>query len=157
MSPAFHALLQEFAQSRGMTAEESTYGLEFECEGTHVYVIEHPLHEDRLLCEVQLAAFDDMPPAAVLSTLLQINEAARFEHDWVIVMNGDLEVSLSTSIPIAGVRVAQVEDLLIDGVDRGQVLKEMLQALLLTAEGAATDGQPVRTEGEMDPMLMVRG
>ncbi len=116
MSSPFEVLLQEFATSKGMEMDATSFGLEFECEDVQVFVLQHPLHEDRVLCEVRVAALDEEPGAAVLSLLLQINEAARFEHDWTIVMDGDLEVSLTTTAFLQGMNVAGLEALMLDGV-----------------------------------------
>ena len=158
MSSPFEVLLQEFAASKGMEMDATSFGLEFECEDVQVFVLHHPLHEDRVLCEVRVAALDEEPGAAVLSLLLQINEAARFEHDWTIVMDGDLAVSLTTTALLQGMNVAELEALMLDGVERAQVLKGMLQELLSAsaqeATGSAAPGAPA---AGLDPMMMVRG
>lgn len=158
MSSAFQTLLQEFAQSKGMAVEDSSYGLEFECEDTRVYVLQHPLHDDRLLCEVSVVAFGDEPGANVLSLLLQINEAARFDHDWTIVMDGDLEVSLTTAALLQGMNVAGLEALMLDGVERSQVLKGIVQEVIEAAsqESAGSSAQASYVGG-VDPMMMMRG
>ena len=158
MSSPFEVLLQEFAASKGMEMDANSFGLEFECEDVQVFVLQHPLHEDRVLCEVRVAALDEEPGAAVLSLLLQINEAARFEHDWTIVMDGDLEVSLTTTAFLQGMNVAELEALMLDGVERAQVLKGMLQEVIAaSSQGAAQSPAPVSPAGGLDPMMMMRG
>ena len=158
MSSPFEVLLQEFAASKGMEMDANSFGLEFECEDVQVFVLQHPLHEDRVLCEVRVAALDEEPGAAVLSLLLQINEAARFEHDWTIVMDGDLEVSLTTTAFLQGMNVAGLEALMLDGVERAQVLKGMLQEVMAApAQDNAQSSSPVSPAGGLDPMMMMRG
>ena len=158
MSSSFDVLLKEFAASKGMDMDSAAYGLEFECEDTQVFVVSHPLHEDRLLCEVGVASFDELPPASVSSLLLQINEAARFEHDWSIVMDGDWEVGLTTSAALQGLTVAELEALMLDGVERAQVLKGMLQEVIAASSQESTQTSATGAPAlGLDPSMMMRG
>lgn len=149
MSQAFQILLQEFAASHGLPSQDSAYGLEFECEGLGVYLVGHPLHPDRVLVEVQVAVLPDDPDAARLALLLQINEAARFEHDWVITLDGQMQVSLSTSTDLAQLTVQSLETLMLDGVERGLLLRDLL--------GSAAQAGHGETDAVMDQALIIRG
>jgi hypothetical protein len=151
MSQAFNVLLQEFAAAHGLPSEDSAYGLEFECEGLGVYLVGHPLHPDRVLVEVQVAVLPDDPDPARLALLLQINEAARFEHDWVITMDGQMQVSLSTSAELAQLTVQSLESLMLDGVERGLLLKDLLSS---AADAAAGDDDAAAPSGDA---LIIRG
>lgn len=147
MASAFQLLLNEFATSRGLVTEPSAYGLEFECEGHTVMVVEHPLHADHLLVEVTVSSLPADPPARALALILQINEAARFEHDWTILLDGEQQLTLSSRAPLAGLSGAALEALMADGIGRAQTLLELLksldettgQAIPIEADGAARE------------------
>lgn len=79
-------------------------------------------HEER----VTLAGH---PPVDQLALLLQINEVARFEHDWAIVLDSAQQVSLTSSTDFSTMSVADLEALMLDGVERAQVLQSMLLQL----------------------------
>lgn len=153
MTYAFDALLQEFATAKGFDASGSAQGLEFDCEGIQVWIVQHPLHENRLLAEVGVTTWEELPPASVLALVLQINEAARFEHDWSIVMDGSLTIHLSTSVALEGLTLAQLEALMLDGVERGQLLQGLLSEAL-TPIGDADAASPAGSG--LDPMSMMR-
>ncbi|MEN9773332.1 MAG: hypothetical protein RL322_402 [Pseudomonadota bacterium] len=129
MNDAFEILLKEFAAARGMVADSSVFGLEFDCEGHTVNVVAHPLHDDQVLVEVSVATLPVDPPASTLALLLQINEAARFEHDWTLLMDPELTVSLSTRLAVAGLSVAALEALMLDGVTRAQAVADLLETI----------------------------
>jgi hypothetical protein len=151
MNTIFNILINEFAQSKGLDIAPSTQGLEFECEDTRVYIVQHPLHNDRLLAEVTVTTFEDEPTASLLALMMQINEAARFEHDWLIVMDPEWQVSLTTSITLPGLNATQLEAWMLDGVNRAQTLQSMLEAGV-----SVTDSNDKETS-DLNPLLMVRG
>lgn len=152
MNYSFDALFREFATAKGFDAGTSAHGLEFECDGVSVWIVPHPLHEDRVLAEVSVLSFDGEPPATLLALMLQINETARFEHDWSIVMDAALDVSLTTSVPLSGLTVAQLESLMLDGVERGQLLQAMLTEVLAPQDEA---GSPTPMPESLDPMMLM--
>ena len=152
MNYSFDALFQEFAAAKGFDAGSAAQGLEFECDGVSVWIVPHPLHADRLLAEVSVLAFDGEPPAPLLALMLQINETARFEHDWSIVMDAALEVSLTTSVALPGLTMAELESLMLDGVERGQLLQAMLTEVL--APQGEADGTMSAPVG-LDPMMLM--
>jgi len=129
MTDAFEILLKEFAAARGMVVDASVFGLEFDCEGHTVNVVAHPLHDDQVLVEVSVATLPVDAPASTLALLLQINEAARFEHDWTLLMDSELTVSLSTRMPVAELGVAALEALMLDGVTRAQAVVDLLETI----------------------------
>lgn len=130
MTQAFQTFLQDFAQSKGLSSGDHSIGLEFECEGHSVTLIQHPQQDHRLIADVSVTILSANPPAQQLALLLQINEAARFEHDWTIVLDGNQQVSLSTSANFSAMSVAALETLMLDGVERAQLLQIMLTQLL---------------------------
>lgn len=137
MNDGFEILLKEFAEARGMVVDASVFGLEFECEGQTVNVVAHPLHDDQALVEVSVASLPIDASPSTLALLLQINEAARFEHDWILLMDPELTVSLSTRVPVAGLGVAALEALMLDGVARAQAVAELLETLTQQNDSAA--------------------
>ena len=147
MSTAFETLLREFAVAKGMVGDEPSLGLEFESEGHSVIVIQHPLHPDQVMVEVSVVALDAQPAAAQLAVLLQLNEAARFEHDWTAGMDGAMQVSLCTTAPAASLSVMDLESLMLEGVERAQALAALLGDESL--QGDAALGQ------SSDPALAV--
>lgn len=153
MSSPFDTLLKEFVTSKGLPADEASYGLEFESEGHTVMVVQHPLHEDRLLVEVTVAVLPANPSADLLAMLLQINEAARFEHDWAIYLDGEQQVSLSTTASVAGLSVAEMEALMLDGVERAQALQALLNDVANAVEAADSGAQGSLGAG-LDSMML---
>ena len=147
MSTAFETLLREFAVAKGLAGDETSMGLEFESEGHSVVVIQHPLHPDHVMVEVSVVALDAQPAAAQLAVLLQLNEAARFEHDWSVGMDGAMQVSLCTTAPAASLSVMDLESLMLEGVERAQALAALLGDEAL--QGDAALGQ------SSDPALAV--
>jgi hypothetical protein len=129
MSQAFEILVAEFAAAKGLQAEPGSYALEFESEDHQVVVMPHPARQDHLMVEVSVAALgqdglgEDLAPL-----LLQINEAARFEHEWSIFMDTRMEVTLGTCLASSGLSLAEMEGLIVDGLDRARALRDLLQA-----------------------------
>ena len=150
MNSTFDILLNEFAQAQGLDVAPSTRGIEFECEGNRVYIVQHPLHNDYLLAEVTVTAFEEIPPASVLALMMQINEAARFKHDWFIVMDSEWQVNITTSTPLSGLVVAQLEALMLDGVTRAQELQSMLEG------GISATNSSDKDTPDLNPLHMVR-
>ena len=153
MSSLFDTLLKDFVTAKGLSADDATYGLEFESEGHTVMVVQHPLHEDRLLAEVSVAMLPVNPSADTLAMLLQINEAARFEHDWAIYLDGEQQVSLSTTASLVGLSVGEMEALMLDGVERAQALQALLNDLDNAGDTAAPGAQAQLGVGMDSTML----
>lgn len=149
MPSVFQLLLNDFATARGMTIEPNSYGLEFESEGHTVMVVEHPLHTDHFLTEVTVATLSTEPPAQALALILQINEAARFEHDWTILLDGEMQVTISTRAALAGLGHGDLEALMADGVGRAQALLGLLNRLDEATGQALPDG-----DGQAREVLM---
>lgn len=153
MSTQFDSLLQAFFKSKGMETEESSLGLQFESEGIDILVVQHPLHEDMALIEATVSLIDTQQQAQLGPLLLQLNEVARFEHNWSIVMDERGQVSLSTSAPVAKIAVSELENLIADGIERAQTLATLLTQF---ANPEPTDpGQP--NSEQMAAMMAIRG
>jgi hypothetical protein len=148
----FQDFIKEFAQSKGLDSDEQSIGLEFECEGHSVTLFQHPKHEHFLMADVSVAILSAHPPVEQLALLLQINEVARFEHDWAIVLDSAQQVSLTSSTDFSSMSVADLEALMLDGVERAQVLQSMLMQLqdipmakdTASAQSPGADGMMIR-------------
>lgn len=128
MNPSWTELLQAFASAHGLAVDAEAAVVEFDFQGLGVIIGPHPLHDDRLIAEVDVIEFDIEPEARHLALILQINEAARFEHDWTIVIDGDRRVLLYTTGRSGDMTPATLEQLISEGIDRALALQTLLDA-----------------------------
>lgn len=139
MNEHFQALIQDFATLKGLAWTPDSLGLNFETETAEVFVLPHPLHEDRALVEVALRQLNELDQGRLAPLMLQINELARFEHDWRIVMDSEGVVILCTEVALTELRAENLDSVLADGLDRGQALQELLESAL---QDEAALGEP---------------
>ena len=148
------SLLQQFGSAHGLAIDAEASVLEFEFQGLVVIIGPHPLHTDRLIAEVDVIEFDDEPDARQLSLLLRINEAARFEHDWSIVLDGERRVALYTTALAEGMTIASLEQLITEGIDRALALQGVFDATQDTDKAApGADDQ----RASLPPPQFIRG
>lgn len=153
MKTPFNILMQDFLSGKGMDYSEDARGLEFESDGVGVYITQHPLHDHLALLEATVVVFTELEQSRWAPLMLQINEAARFEHDWSLVMDQAGQVVLFTTLPLAGTTVAQVELALSDGVERAQTFSNMINELVQTEVVSLTSGE----DAHLAHMSMLRG
>ena len=127
-SSQFQALLTSFCQSVGLPADPEALGLEFEADGHTALVSPDPRDDQRLLAEVLVGGFSELPEA-LAGLLHQLNDAARLEHDWVASIGLAGELRLHTQRPIAQTNPSDLEGLLADGIERAQALAHLAHAL----------------------------
>ena len=145
MSQSFDIFLSEFAAAKGLKPEPGTYALQFESDDHQVVVMPHPIHPERLMVEVSVAELGQDGLAVDLSPLLlQINEVARFEHDWSIYMDTEMQVSIGTSHPFSSSSMMAVESLIVEGVDRARALVSLLRGAVL--QNQLVDKAPALSE-----------
>lgn len=150
MNPTFNELLQDLMRAKGMDPAQGGIGLEFEADGLQVYAVQHPLHPDRGLVEVALHQLNELDQGRVAPLLMHLNEAARFEHDWTIVMDSEGVVLLSTVAWLPALRAPDLEALMAEGIDRALALQTTLEALL--------QAQPQSEPSDQDPAFgLLRG
>ena len=154
MNISWTPLLQQFGLTYGLAVDSDASVLEFEFQGLGLVVCPHPRHADRLIAEVDVIEFDDEPEAGQLALLLRVNEAARFEHDWTIVLDGERRVALYTTAPAEGMTIANLEQLITDGIDRALALQAVLDATQDTDAAATTEND--RPPGLLAPQF-IRG
>ena len=148
MNEHFQALIQDFAKLKGLDWTPDSLGLSFETETSEVFVLPHPRHEDRALVEVALRQLNELDQGRLAPLMLQINELARFEHDWRIVMDAEGVVLLCAEAALTDWRAENLESLLADGLERGQALQELLESALQD-EGAGGQASPSPAEAVM--------
>lgn len=151
MSHLYQTFIQEFMISKGLEYSDHALGLEFECDETGVLIMQHPLHHDQVLIEATVAPMNRLQQAQVAPLLLQLNEEARFEHAWSVVMDMEGQVFLWSSFALQGALLSQLEEYIAEGVERARVLSNMLNLLAdETASGSIQDealGQTVLVRG----------
>lgn len=130
MNTTFQRLMQDFASLKGLTWASESLGLNFETETAEILVLPHPLDPDRALVEVAVRELNDLDQSRLAPLMLQINEVARFEHDWRIVMDEQGLVILCTDLALAPLRAEDLDTLLADGLDRGQLLQDLIESAL---------------------------
>lgn len=136
MNPLFHSLVAEFAVSRNLPFAKDVIGLEFDCENVGVWVMPHPVYSDHALVEATVTVMNHLQQAQVAPYLLQVNESARFEHGWTIVMDPEGQVLVSSSLPLQGTTLAEFENALAEGVDQAQALAQTIDLMAqMEAEG----------------------
>ncbi|MEI7783437.1 MAG: CesT family type III secretion system chaperone [Betaproteobacteria bacterium] len=126
-SSVFETLLASFCQSVGLPADPEALGLEFEADGHTVLVSPDPRDDQRLLAEVLVGGFSELPEA-LFRLLNHLNDAARLEHDWVASVGLAGELRLHTQRSIAQTTPSDLEGLLVDGIERAQALASLATA-----------------------------
>jgi hypothetical protein len=157
-NPDALALIIQFAQARGMPAEQvgSVRGLEFESEsGLVARASPHPQDEGRLMIDIEILTLEDAVLQArndAVLALHQLNYAARFEHDWMIVIDDGSVLTIGTSLDVAYLDDSALESHLAEGVERAQALRTLWQELVSSA-GNADDTEPAQTASLTAPMI----
>lgn len=132
MSGQFESLMQGFAESKGLPTENVSAGIEFVTDQDSLVVVPHPARDDLLIIEVNV---DDFGPDAeplsreALFLLHQINESARFEHDWLITIGGDGAVQIHCTRAVGDTDVPGLESLMSEGLERSDSLRSLLASL----------------------------
>lgn len=155
-SDQFLSVLSEFAQSVGLPHQDDAQGIEFAAGDYTVVVFSHPGRSDSLVAEVVVTALDSesQSATALLRALHLINEAARFEHDWLIALSPEDAILLYTVRAVAQTHAAELEALLCDGIERAEALREVIAGL---TGGASGDPQALPGEGPSDEGGTVSG
>ncbi len=154
MADQFRALIESFAKGKSLSVDGEASAIEFECDDQTVLVIEHPKLTDHLLIEVELSAAagdgNALAPEALL-LLHQLNESARFEHDWVVTISAEGTLQIHCSRLISSVDPSSLELLMAEGLDRGDALQALVASVRET--GAATAQNP---GAQTDPVSSVQ-
>jgi hypothetical protein len=144
--PEFVALIAALATYTGLEGlnVNGAEGLVFEAEPHTVVVFPHPGIEHWLLAEVdviQIQAWEQLPHAL----LNQLNEAVRLEHGWTATLRDDQRLVLHTARPVASTSAAELEALMVDGIERAEALATVCQAAARSdPDSPAPEGDPYR-------------
>jgi hypothetical protein len=138
ISPQFQALLKEFASAQGMSVPAQMWGVEFLVNNVGVLVSQDPSQADHFWVSVQLLDVTQLTPPLDdkrLILLHQINDAARLAHGWMVTISADHWLQIHCSHRVANTTAQQLESLMVEGVERGESLLELLRAQAVEAMG----------------------
>lgn len=132
-SPDFEALIAALAAYTGLTDLSATgaLGMVFEADPHTVRVFPHPGRANWLLTEVEVAEFSgwDKIPHTFLN---QLNHAARWEHGWMATVGEDRRLVLHTARPVAATTAAELESLMVEGIQRAEALATLWRSVMQT-------------------------
>ena len=141
-SERFLQLMADVAQACGWTdpKADELFGLEFESDELLTTVLPHPRDGSKLIVEVSLATVElsDISVDALL-LLHQINDRARREHDWVIGIDDNLVLAITCVRATDTLDAAALQNLMTEGIECAQALKQVWQAAQLDAEPTTAD------------------
>lgn len=132
MSGQFESLVRGFAESKGLPPDDVSAGIEFVTDQESLLVVPHPARDDLLIIEVNVAEFG--PDAEPLSReglflLHQINESARFEHDWLITIGSEGALQIHSTRSVSDTDVPGLEALMSEGLERAESLRDLLASM----------------------------
>ncbi len=141
-SERFLQLMADVAQVCGWTGPKADelFGLEFESGELLTSVLPHPRDASKLIVEVSLATVE-LSAVGVDALLLlhQINDRARREHDWVIGIDDNLVLAITCVRATDTLDAAALQNLMTEGIECAQALKQVWQAAQLDAEPTTAD------------------
>jgi hypothetical protein len=131
--PDFVALIEALAVYTGLSDMSVTgaLGLVFEADPHTVRVFPHPGRAHWMLTEVEVAElfeWEQLPH----EFLNQLNHAARLEHSWVASVGEDRRLVLHGAHPIAATSAAELEALMVEGIQRAEALATLWRSFMKT-------------------------
>lgn len=139
MPSQFDALLNSFAKSKGLALGQEPVGVEFSTERQSLAVTAHPVAGDLLVVEVAItdpAIRAAEMPQSIWLVLLQINDAARMEHDWTISVDAEGIIRLGCLRHIAETDLSTLEALMGEGLERAESLTDLILSLIDSNPGS---------------------
>lgn len=148
-SDQFVALIGEFAQAVGLQVEPDARGVEFVVGDHSVLIMPHPGEPERLVAEVSVGPLGAGPGVAEdrLRWLHLINEAARFEHEWLATLSQDDSILLHTIREIVRTDTGQLQVLLANGIERAEALVRILADNADPAQAASDSERDLAAPG----------
>ena len=150
---AFQQWVADMAEGAGLElpADLDPMGLELEVEGRMARVMAHS--DDSLaVVEVDVRSLNEVDDAllgAVGLALLRLNQEARFEHGWAIVLDEDDRLSITTTLVMAQTASQALNEIIADGLDRAVSLQEAVAGMI---DPAVTALRAQESEGNMDDL-----
>lgn len=141
----YHLILREFAAAMGGDAAglEADTELSFEFDGMLAFILQHP-SEDAVVIDVEILQLRDLATEASnlerLLLLHQLNSVTRFTHGATAFLSVDQMLTLSRSIPLAGLSGQGLADVLSQMLDAATGLRQSwddLRSLIRQAGQAA--------------------
>lgn len=120
-------LLRQTAEKFGLPFSPGAIGLEFEVGQVVASALRHPSRPEQLIVQVAVVTLDDNADPRLFRVMLELNEMARFTHEWMITVDVDGEVSISRSLSIATATALELEDMLGEAISRAEDLLDALQ------------------------------
>lgn len=148
---AFQQWVADMAEGAGLElpADLDPMGLELEVEGRMARVMAHS--DDSLaVVEVDVRSLNEVDDAllgAVGLALLRLNQEARFEHGWAIVLDEDDRLSITTTLVMGQTASQALNEIIADGLDRAASLQEAVAGMI---DPAVTALRAQESEGNMD-------
>jgi|LauGreDrversion4_2_1035121.scaffolds.fasta_scaffold01010_19 hypothetical protein len=160
---SFQRWVADMAQAVGMQLPShlNPFGLELELDGRITRVLPHT-DDAMAVIDVEirsLGGLADGQAAGLAMTLLRINQDARFEHGWAVVLDDDDMLSISTTVSIAATSAHRLNEWLTEGLDRAQALTQAVAGMIdpATAQAGAA-GEAMQNDALPDaPFGMIRG
>lgn len=161
----YQALIKDFATHAGLEAfqDEQAIGVDFEVNGYVCRVLPHPQQEERLSVEVDVCRFSSeqaQPSQLEASLLLRLNALSRTEHDWTLGLDEDGHLILWTWREVAATPPAELEALLVEGIDRAEALHAALRPISDksgAAESASHEAEHRTSAEPLEPIGALRG
>lgn len=129
MSQAFQAVVEGVCGVLGLEWMPGSSGIEFSTDVLQISVTELSEREGHLHLDVQLKA-PSLNPQLVerhLMLLHNINEAARFEHDWVVSVGVDGTIRIHCCLLISATDATVLQLRMAEGIERGEALLAILE------------------------------
>ena len=163
---AFQRWVADMAHACGieLPAPLDPLGLELHVEGRVARIMAHT--DDSLaVVEVDvLGLYDcgDEELGTVSVALLKLNQEARFEHGWAIVLDEQDRLSITSTVVMASTAAQALNELVADGLERAQALAEAVSAMVDPAlrqvrEDEANTGTSALTALPMPDSGFIRG
>ena len=106
-------------------------------------LIDHPTQPDQLLVQVAVATLEQGTDPRLYRLLHQLNELARFEHQWLITVDLDGELFLSRTVAVQACTSIMLEEFLAEAIDRAEQLSRLMsQSSSDRPEGVASAAAP---------------
>lgn len=107
-------------------------GAEFEAEGRKARVLPHS-DDGWAVIEVEVKSLAELQhgdASRLALDMMKLNHDARFEHRWMIIIDDDDMMSITTQVDIAATDSLVLGEILSDGVERAGMLAEAVNGLL---------------------------
>ena len=137
----FSDVLADLAKAHGLgplPASALIDGFSFTPDGARYQLRPHREDPEQAWLEMGVAELDDVltaqEPAQInrlLRTLLQLNDSLLNEHHWLISLDEDEQLVLSSAVSLPGVSAQALQLLALQGLQRVQAIRELCLGLAL--------------------------